>query len=184
MTETKELVAYRRSLDGDTAALETLVKTYGDSLVRFAYCFVKDSATAEDIMEDAFASLLVKRRAFSCAEKLRAYLYKSVRNKAIDYLRFHRRHTPIEDVERVLVGGDLEADVVKRARNRALYRSIQALPAQYAEVVYLVYFEGREIDEACILLKKSKKQVYNLLARAKTSLKELLKKEGISYEDV
>ena len=76
-----------------------------------------------------------------------------------------------------------EEGVAERARNRTLYRCMNDLPPQYAEVLYLVYIEDRPIEQVCKLLKKTKKQVYNLLARAKTSLKVLLIKEGISYED-
>ena len=99
-------------------------------------------------------------------------------------MRFRKKNLPLGDYESVLVGGDFTEELTERARNRTLYRCINELPPQYAEVVYLVYIEGRSIEETCALLKKSKKQVYNLLARAKTSLKELLKKEGISHEDV
>ena len=184
MTNQKGESSYRRFLAGDMSAVLELVTLYGDALVRYAYCYVKDSAIAEDIMEDAFASLLAKRKRFSYGENLRAYLYKITRNKCIDYLRFRKKNLPLGDYESVLVGGDFTEALTERARNRTLYRCINELPPQYAEVVYLVYIEGRSIEETCALLKKSKKQVYNLLARAKTSLKELLKKEGISHEDV
>ena len=175
---------YRRFLQGDFAALETLVEAYSDALVRFAYCYVKDSAAAEDIMEDAFAALIVKRRRFSTDGNLRAYLYKTVRNKSIDYLRAHKKQISISDVENVLVATDGEENVVRRARNRAVYRCLMQLPPQYEEVLYLTYFEGYSPEEVCKIVKRSKKQVYNLLARAKSSLKELLQKEGISHEDV
>ena len=183
MTERKGESSYRRFLEGDMTAVSELVEIYGDSLVRFAYCYVKDSAIAEDIMEDAFASLLVKRKRFQSGENLRAYLYKITRNKCIDYIRFRKRHLTLGDYESVLVGADLYEGVAERARNRTLYRCMNDLPPQYAEVLYLVYIEDRPIEQVCKLLKKTKKQVYNLLARAKTSLKALLIKEGISYED-
>jgi RNA polymerase sigma-70 factor (ECF subfamily) len=60
---------------------------------------------------------------------------------------------------------------------------LNQLAPQYAEVLCLTYLEENSVDEVCLLLKKSKKQVYNLLARAKTALKPLLEKEGISYEN-
>ena len=175
---------YRRFLQGDNAALETLVREYSDALVRFAYCYVKDSATAEDIMEDAFATMIVKRRQFSGAENFRAYLYKIVRNKCLDHLRFRKKYLPISDLENVLCGAETEKDVVRRARNHTIYRCMQQLPSQYEEVLYLAYFEDCGVDEICKIVKRSKKQVYNLLTRARLTLKELLKKEGISYEDV
>ena len=92
MTERKGESSYRRFLEGDMNAVQELVEIYSDSLVRFAYCYVKDSAIAEDIMEDAFASLLAKRKRFQSGENLRAYLYKITRNKCIDYIRFRKRH--------------------------------------------------------------------------------------------
>ena len=184
MTYEKGESSYRRFLAGDMTAIEDLVRTYGDALVRFAYCYVKDSAIAEDIMEDAFASLLAKRKLFQDGENLRAYLYKITRNKCIDYMRFRKRNLSLCDYENVLVGEDFSDGIAERARNRTLYRCMGDLPSQYAEILYLVYIEERPIKETCKLLKKSQKQVYNLLARAKTALKELLKKEGISYEDI
>lgn len=184
MTEKKGESSYRRFLEGDTSAVEELVLLYGDGLVRFAYCYVKDSVIAEDIMEDAFASLLSRRKRFQSGENLRAYLYKITRNKCIDHLRFSKRHVALYDYENVLVGGDFFEGVTERARNRTLYKCINELSPQYAEVLYLVYIEEYSIEETCKLLKKSKKQIYNLLARAKTSLKQRLEKEGFSYEDV
>ena len=48
------------------------------------------------------------------------------------------------------------------------------------------YYSAAQLDEldTILILKKSGKQVYNLLARAKTSLKALLEKEGLDHEDV
>ncbi len=175
---------YLQALGGNKRAVEELVRCYGDELVRFAYCIVKDSAAAEDIMEDTFATLLVKCKLFSSAQNLRAYLYKVTRNRAIDYLRKHRRFQPLSDYEQVLRGDDAEKGILKRERNKTLYRCMQALPAQYAEILYLAYFEGYSAEQTADILKLTKKQVYNLMARAKLSLKEKLTEEGISYEDV
>ena len=175
---------YTRFLQGDRNAMEELVCLYGDRLVRFAYCFVKDSAVAEDITEDAFVALIIKRKRFSDCDNLRAYLYKIVRNKALDYLRLHKKNIPMSDLENVLVGQSAEKDVVRRANNRALYKCMQQLPPQYEEVLYLTYFEDYSVGDVCKIVRRTKKQVYTLLARAKIALKELLVKEGVSYEDV
>ena len=175
--------SYRRFLSGDKGAVNDLVALYGDSLVRYAYCYVKDSAIAEDIMEDAFASLLVKRKQFSDGENLRAYLYKITRNKCVDYLRYRKRNIRLGDYENLLTAKDFTEGVEARIRAQILYKCLNQLAPQYAEVLCLTYLEENDIEEVCLLLKKSKKQVYNLLARAKTALKPLLEKEGISYEN-
>ena len=175
---------YLRFLQGDNGALEELVRVYSDALVRFAYCYVKNAAVAEDIMEEAFAKLIVKRKPFSQDDNLRAYLYKAVRNKSIDYLRSHKKFVPLADIESVIRSGETEVSVLRKECNRTIYRCMQQLPTQYQEALYLAYFEDYGAESIANIIKKTKKQVYNLLARAKAALKTLLEKEGISYEDV
>lgn len=184
MTNENGASSYRRFLQGDSAALEELVRAYSDGLVRFACSYVKDATLAEEIMEDAFTALILGRKKFSNEDNFSAYLYKIVRNKCLDYLRWHKRKVDLEDAERAFCVTDTDGDIVRRERNRALYRCMQSLPEQYREVLYLNYFEDCSVEEICAITGKWKKQVYNLLARAKASLKELLIKEGISSEDV
>ncbi len=176
--------SYRRFLRGDPDALEALIRTYSDPLVRFAYCYVGSSAAAEDVMEDAMADVLVKGKRFADEAHFRAYLYKAVRHRAIDYLRRHRSLVPLEDVENILACGDLERDVMKRQRDETVYACVQALPEQYRQILTLTYFDGFSPEEAGRILSKSPKQVYNLLARAKAALRKNLEKVGISHEDL
>lgn len=184
MTNEKGVSSYRRFLQGDTKALEELVCEYSDGLVRFACSYVKDLSIAEEMMEDGFAALFSQRKRFSEKDNFRAYLYKIVRNKCLDYLRQSKRRVSLEDAERAFFIADTDGDMLRRERNKTLYRCIQQLPEQYREALILHYFESCSIDEICAVTGKWKRQVYNLLARAKSSLKELLIKEGISYEDV
>ena len=174
----------RRALWKDPALLEYLIRTYSDPLVRFVYCFVSDSAAAEDIVSDTFAALMVKGGQFSDEEKLRAWLYRVARNRSIDYLRHRSRQVPLEDVENVLGSGDPEADVIRTQRDQTVWICMQALPPQYKTVLQLTYLDGFSVAQTGHIMKKSAKQIYNLLARAKVALKERLIKEGISYEDL
>lgn len=176
--------SYRRYLANNTETLEILIHEYSDALVRYAYTYVGNAAAAEDIMEDAFATYLVKKVEFRSKEQIRCWLYKTVRSRAVDYLRRHRREVSLEDLENVLHTPDLTADLITQERNAVLYRSLQSLPRQYRAVLQLHYLDGFATDQICTILGKSTKQVYNLLARAKTSLKELLLKEGITHEDL
>ena len=175
---------YEQFLKGDQDALDGLVRTYSDALIRFVYCYVQDSATAEDIMEDAIVTLIMRKKRLSDGDKLHGYLYKIARNKAIDHLRKRSRSVPLEDVQSVLTSGDLEADHFRRARNETVYICIQALPEQYKEVLHLTYFEGFSLPQISQILRKSMKQIYNLHDRAKQALKVLLVKEGIDHEDL
>ena len=166
------------------ASLETIIRTYSDPLVRFAYCYVGSASVAEELMEDALADVLIRDRIFKDEAHFKAYLYKAVRHRCLNYLRFHRKMLPLEDVESVLCTGDLEGDAIKKERDRAVVACLQELPLQYRQVLMLTYFDGFSPEEVATIMSRSRKQVYNLLARAKTSLKTSLIKVGITHEDI
>lgn len=176
--------SYRRYLANNPETLEMLVHSYSDALVRYAYSYVGNAAVAEDIMEDAFALYIAKKIEFDQKEQIRCWLYKTVRSRSIDYLRRHRREVSLEGLEQVLSAQDPYVDAAKRERDAALYRNLQKLPQQYRAVLQLHYIEDFKVERICEILKKSPKQVYNLLTRARASLKELLIKEGITYEEL
>ena len=54
---------------------------------------------------------------------------------------------------------------------------------EYRNVLWLVYFEKFSNKETAIVLKKSERQIKNLLYRAKKSLKSKLEKEGFENEE-
>lgn len=85
--------SYRLNLQ-DPQVLEQIVRTYSEPLIRYAYSLIGSFAAAEDAMEDAIAALLVKGGAFRSEEHLRGWLYRTTRNKSIDYLRRHKREVP------------------------------------------------------------------------------------------
>lgn len=170
-------VLYHRFLQGDGPALEALVARYSDALVRFAYCYLRDPFAAEDAAEDAFAALIVKKRALSDDANLKAYLYRTVRNRCMDIIRADKK-------EAATCEGMVDAELLLelKERNAAVYACLQQLPAQYRDALYLVYFEGFRPEEAAKILKRTRKQTYNLLARAKAALREILVKKGVGYE--
>lgn len=174
--------SYRRFLRGETDALEVLVTTYSDELVRFAFGYVKSEAAAEDVVSDVFATLFMKAKRFSEEDQLRAFLYKMTRNRAVDYLRRHRRELPLEDVEGALSVPDAEGRLLEKERDEALHRCLAQLPTQYREVLELTWFEKFSNEQVASILGKSAKQVYNLRSRAKETLKKMLEKEGITRE--
>lgn len=176
--------SYRRFLQGDKQALKEFICAYSDSLVRFAYSFVRNSAVAEDVAAESIAVFCMKAKRFPDEAHMRAYLYKIARNRSVDYLRRHRNEVALEDVENVLGSADPEQTVVKKERDAAIYRCMLQLPEQYRVVLQMHYYDGFSVFGICTVLGKNSKQVYNLLSRARSALKQFLEKEGITYEDL
>ena len=59
---------------------------------------------------------------------------------------------------------------------------MKTLKSEYFQVLYLMYFEGFDTADIAKIMHKSKRQVGNLLYRAKNSLKSQLEKAGFVYE--
>lgn len=171
--------SYRRFLSGDKSAIEELITEYSDALVLFTYCIVGDYACAEDIAADTFATLIIKRKEFKDKAKFKTYLYKIARNKAIDRLRRMKHEVREDDLENLLTG-DTERDLFERETRRQLYVCMQKLPVEYKDVLCLTYFDGFSVKEVCAVMQKTAKQVYNLLARAKLTLRKFLDEVGIN----
>lgn len=71
----------------------------------------------------------------------------------------------------------------RREDARTVRECMDRLNGDYRTVLYLVYFEEVDGDGAAKIMGKSKKQLANLLYRAKQALKTELEKEGFCYED-
>lgn len=72
--------------------------------------------------------------------------------------------------------------ILREEQKIELHKAIKQLKPDYAQVLYLKHFEDFDTAEIASIMKKSKKQVGDLLYRAKNALKAELEKEGIVYE--
>ena len=89
------------------------------------------------------------------------------------------RSVPISDVEEMLTDSVLlEEQFLMNQRERMLHKALQQLPEDMRAAVHLVYFEGLSYQEAALVMKKSRKQIDNLLYRAKGTLRTILEREG------
>ena len=173
--------SYRRYLEGDEEAFHEIVKEYFDNLVFFINRYVKDYAAAEDIALDAFTYLVVHKYRYNFSVSLKTYLFMIGRSRALDYIRHRGKLSMVELSEaEQLPSSDPSPEelVLEDQRKQALNRALAQLGEELRLVIHLVYFEGLTPDEAAKVLKKSRKQVYNLLYRGKKALRTILGEEG------
>lgn len=172
--------SFRRYLAGDEGAFDEILTAYREGITYFIYRFVKDMNTAEEIAIDVFAELIIHKRRYNGKASLKTYLYIIARSRAIDYLR-HRNKIIISELTENSIKDEVsspEEEVLANERAAAVNRAVEKLPEDMQEAVYLVYFENLSYRDAAAVMKKSAKQVDNLLYRAKKELKALLTEEG------
>jgi RNA polymerase sigma-70 factor (ECF subfamily) len=101
---------------------------------------VQNRATAEELVQEAFAKVWASPNTPSAEPDFRRWLYRVITNLARDY---HRRRL-VES--RLLFWNPAAVDpieeVVRRAEDRELLRAVLALPFKDRHAIYLRYFEG------------------------------------------
>ena len=179
--------SYRRYLAGDDDGLVRIVKEYRDGLTLYLTGITGNASLAEEAMEEAFFRLAAKRPRFHGKSSFRTWLYAIGRNAALDLLRRRRRlaDEPLESFSSLSdTEAELEATYLRSEERIRHHRAIRRLHPSYAQVLYLVYFEGMSNGEAAAVMKKTKRQIENLLSRARKALKNELLKEGYTYENL
>ena len=166
---------------GDAKAFELVFRAYYQPLCAFAARFVSDPAAAEDLVQDAFGAIWSGRGALVIKTSLRAYLYASVRNRALN-LRKHEavvddwdRDESADDV-RELHPHPLQPDEVldRKLLEARLEAAFNALPERAATALRLRWREELSYAEIAEAMGISVKGVEKLLSRGLRALRERL----------
>ena len=173
--------SYRRFLDGEESAFDEIMKELFHGLVFFVDRYVHDVHAAEDIAIDAFSDLIVHKHRYNFKVSLKTYLYMIGRSRALDYLKHRKVIAFTELSEAAEVASEEETPeeyVLTEERKRRVNAAVGTLPADMQVVIHLIYFEEMTYEEAAKVMKKNRKQVDNLLYRAKKELRSLLGEDG------
>ncbi len=179
--------SYRRFLDGDDEGFVEIIRDYKDGLMLYLNSFVQNIYIAEDLMQETFVRIVVKRPRYSGKSGFKTWLYSIGRNVAVDYVRKNAKITVIPDGDLLPILEDeenVEREYLREERKLLLHKVMKRLNPDYRRVLYLKYFEDFSISETATVMKKSYKQTDNLIYRAKLALKSELEKEGFVYEEL
>ena len=175
--------SYRRFLDGDESGLVEIIRDYKDGLILYLSGFVSSLTVAEELAEDTFVKLGIKKPRDSKKSSFKTWLYTIGRNVAIDYLRKNRR-VQVEELSEFVGGESLESEYIREEQKIILHRAILKLKSDYKQVLWLVYFEGFKTKEVAQIMRKSVHNTEVLVSRARQALKVQLEKEGFVYEEL
>jgi RNA polymerase sigma factor (sigma-70 family) len=131
------------SPDEGDLTLRTLFEREESNLVRFAFSLSGRRAVAEEIVQDVFLQLHAK---WSEVNEPRAWLFRSVRNRAFHYLRKSRREMiGTDDTASPIVDAvdDTPDELIAQMETVAELRQlVSQLPEKDRRLIQLKYFEG------------------------------------------
>ncbi|WP_339896313.1 RNA polymerase sigma factor [uncultured Algibacter sp.] len=163
-----------------------LYNQYCNGMYIVAKRFLKDTADAEDVVQEAFIKAFTKLHQYKAEVTFGAWLKRIVVNKSIDFLKAKKQHlveldevhlkvvdTPKDD--KWLVEDTITIDDVKVAINE--------LSEKYQYVVMLYLIEGYDHQEISEILDISEVASRTQLSRGKVKLQKLLtlKQNGTRY---
>lgn len=157
----------------DPVHFEMAYKQYFSSLVGFAYQYVEDSDTSEDIVQEMFGKLWNKVEGIDIRTNLKSYLFGAVRNACLNYLRHQK---VVENHEAENEGGTvhqinfLEMDELQEKVEEALAQ----LPEKRRQIFELSRFEEKKYHEIAEELDISVKTVETQMSRALKVMREVL----------
>ena len=137
----------RRVADRDQSAMAEIFDRYGRLVYSIALRVLKDTAAAEDVMQEIFFRLWQDpTRRGSDRGSLAAWLAVVARNRAVDGLRRRKPTDPVDEVP-LAAKGDLAEEVVQRGLMEKLQRQMEKLPAEQHRPIDMAFFEGLTHNE-------------------------------------
>ena len=148
------------------ALAEHALCTYGQSILRLAYSYLRNQSDAEDILQETLVRLLRSAPEFETQEHEKAWLLHVAANLSKNRLRYNRlrRADPLEETLIAQERPDLAFD----------WQAVSALPVRWREVRHLYYQEEYSTAEIAQILSRKESTVRSDLRQARIRLKEVL----------
>jgi RNA polymerase sigma-70 factor, ECF subfamily len=169
--------ALERLRDGDDDAFEMIFRTWYAPLVRFATPLLRDAARAEEVVQDAMLELWRRRATVDVSGTPQAWLFRVVRNRALNVVRHEAITQRAAPALRVMLhlaedalAGDSDAAVREAELHAAIAAAVDGLPPRTREVFLLSRRDGLRQTEIAARLGVSVKAVE---ARITHALREL-----------
>jgi len=161
----------------DKQDFEQLFKTFFPSLIFFARKYLPDLDTAKEIVHNVFLNLWEKRDSIDTGTSLKSYLFTSVHNRCLNYIRDQKKFSrdeyqfeKLEQEEQLASHNPLEEQELESR----IMDALNNLPEKCREVFMLSRFEGKKYMEIAEKLGISVKTVETQMSKALRILREKL----------
>jgi len=173
--------------EGDQSAYQAVVKEHFKPISHYAYRLLGNQKDTEDITQETFLKLWINAATWKPEKsKLTTWLHRITHNLCVDYLRKHSRVQTQDNFEENLVDSleqasvrdgeftprDLDRDSEKI---RILDSALNQLPENQRSAIMLCTIQNFSNKEAAVIMEVSVKALESIIARAKRSLKSIIR---------
>ena len=171
--------------NGDSKAMEEIVRRYSNKVYNLAYHLTRDNSAAEEIMQDVFLTVIAKINTLTNDAFFSTWLYRVTTNASYGFLRKEKKFTEQtvseEEVDQepaidyVYDWSTLPDDILLSEESRKiLQHSIDSLPEAMRTVVIMKDVEGFSNEEIAQTMGLSVPAVKSRLHRGRLILRNEL----------
>jgi RNA polymerase sigma-70 factor (ECF subfamily) len=148
---------------------------------RFGFRLVRDEQVAEDLISEVFLDVWRQAGKFEGRSAVSTWLLAITRFKALSALR-RRKEAELDDEAANAIedtSDDPEVAVQKKDKSGALRKCLTALSPEHREIVDLVYYHEKSVEEVAEIVGIPENTVKTRLFYARKKLADLLKAAGV-----
>jgi len=163
--------------EGDEKAFKNLFDRYWDNIYGVAFAFTKSSMIAEEMVQDIFLKIWLKRHLLNSVQKFDAYLFKVAKNHIYNELRKKIKEEPFTDNSINYfreIGDSPEQQMIFKESKRIVNHAIEKLPPQQQLIYRLSRDQGISQEDIADKLQISKNTVKSHMNKALQSIRHYL----------
>jgi RNA polymerase sigma-70 factor, ECF subfamily len=170
-----------RIAQGDRLAMQVLFARHQVRVYRFVLRLVGNQTVAEDLISEVFLDVWRQADRFEGRSAVSTWLLAIARFKALSLMR----RKPDQELNDEIAGAvedksdDPEISIQKKDKSAALRRCLEALSPEHREVIDLVYYHEKSVQEVAEIIGVPEATVKTRAFYARKRLSELLKTAGI-----
>ena len=160
-------------------AYKSIFDIYYRDLYFFARKFLENREVAEEIVQDVFIALWENRAVLNIEKSLKSYLFTSVKNRSVNYLKSRINNIRFVEIDRaesadqsVIADSSLELQEL----NDLIQKAISSLPPRCREMFHLSRNSGMTYQEIADNLNISKETVKSQISEAIRKIRDFLNK--------
>jgi RNA polymerase sigma-70 factor (ECF subfamily) len=167
---------------GDRNAMRTLYGRHNVKVFRFVLRMVRNEATAEELVSDVFLDVWRVADRFEGRSQVSTWILAIARNKAITSLRARTTAELDDEATNAIVDDSEGQDVAleNKDRNALLRECLTSLTAAHREIIDLVYFHEKTVEEIAEIMSIPANTVKTRMFYARKHLGELLAQKGMT----
>ena len=146
-------------------AIETVIRTYGNTLYRLCFVMLGNESDAEDAVQETLIRYLQKAPQFENSDHEKAWLITVATNQCRDILRFQKRHPQIDsEYLQGLSSGSSDSGILD---------ALMTLPEKFRLVLTLYYVEEYPTEDIARIIGRTPSAVKMRLRKGRKLLEEI-----------